>query len=115
MILSYIDPTTTSTLLYVIIGVSATIGYACRGFFYKAKDFFLSSKARNDRLEDDLVFYSEGRQYWPVFEPVLKALDEKDYVVIPCSKEFSGADGSLLELLKLLLKIIAQQQKTTQS
>lgn len=89
MVLSYIDPTTTSTLLYVIIGVAASVGYACRGLFYKIKDLFLSSKAGKDRLEDDLVFYSEGRQYWPVFEPVLKALDEKGIGYLYVS---SGAD-----------------------
>ena len=77
MILSYIDPTTTSTLLYVIIGVAASVGYAFRGFFYKIKDLLLSSKTGGGRTDDELVFYSEGRQYWPVFEPVLRALDEK--------------------------------------
>jgi len=76
MILGYIDPTTTSTLLYVVIGVAASVGYAFRGFFYKLKDMFLSSRTGSGRTEDDLVIYSEGRQYWPVFEPVLRALDE---------------------------------------
>lgn len=76
MLLAYIDPTTTSTLLYVVIGVAASVGYACRGFFYKIKDLLLSSKTGGGRTDDELVFYSEGRQYWPVFEPVLKALDE---------------------------------------
>ena len=77
MLIAYIDPTTTSTLLYVLIGVAASVGYACRGFFYKMKDLLLSSKTGRGRTDDELVFYSEGRQYWPVFEPVLKALDAK--------------------------------------
>lgn len=77
MLIAYIDPTTTSTLLYVLIGVAASVGYACRGFFYRVKDLFLSSKTDGGRTEDALVFYSEGRQYWPVFEPVLTALGER--------------------------------------
>ena len=44
MLIAYIDPTTTSTLLYVLIGVAASVGYACRGFFYKMKDMLLASK-----------------------------------------------------------------------
>lgn len=77
MMFAYIDPTTTSTLLYVLIGVAASVGYACRGFFYQLRDVLLSSKTGKTAADDELVFYSEGRQYWPVFEPVLRALDEK--------------------------------------
>ena len=89
MTLAYIDPTTTSTLLYVLIGVAASVGYACRGFFYQLRDMLLSSKTGKTATDDELVFYSEGRQYWPVFEPVLRALDEKGVGYLYVS---SGAD-----------------------
>ena len=89
MLLAYIDPTTTSTLLYVFIGVAASVGYACRGFFYKVRDLVLSSRTGGGRTDDELVFYSEGRQYWPVFEPVLRALDEMGVGYLYVS---SGAD-----------------------
>ena len=89
MLLAYIDPTTTSTLLYVLIGVAASVGYAFRGLFYRVKDLVLSSRAGGGRTDDELVFYSEGRQYWPVFEPVLRALDEMGVGYLYVS---SGAD-----------------------
>ena len=89
MTLAYIDPTTTSTLLYVLIGVAASVGYACRGFFYRLRDVLLSSQTGKTATDDELVFYSEGRQYWPVFEPVLRALDEKGVGYLYVS---SGAD-----------------------
>jgi len=75
MTLAYIDPTTTSTLLYVLIGVAASVGYACRGLFYRVRDAFMASRTGERTDRHGLVFYSEGRQYWPVFEPVLTALD----------------------------------------
>ena len=52
-ILSYIDPTTTSTLLYVLIGVGASLAYACRGLFYRVRDALLArgSGASSGALE----------------------------------------------------------------
>ena len=41
----------------------------------------------------------------------VKLLDKKNYVTPPRAKELPNADSSLLELLKLLLKVVAQEQK----
>lgn len=82
--LQYIDPASTSALLYIIIALVATLGFALRGFFYRIKNFFLGKgfKSNNDFEGTDIIFYSEGKQYWPVFKPVIQALEKKN---VPCA------------------------------
>ncbi|MCD4793738.1 MAG: CDP-glycerol glycerophosphotransferase family protein [Bacteroidales bacterium] len=79
-ILLYIDPASTSALLYIIIAVAATLAFAFRGFFYKIKNFFLGKGFvnRNEFENTDIIFYSEGKQYWSVFYPIIKALEKKN-------------------------------------
>jgi len=82
-LLLYIDPASTSALLYIIIAMAATIGFAFRGFFYKMKNLFLGKGfvSHDDYKDIDIVFYSEGKQYWYVFLPIIKALENKG---VPC-------------------------------
>ena len=75
---AYIDPMSGSTILYVVSGFFVAFFYALRGVFYrlvnlwKGRGFTLS-------LEDNhtLVFYSEGKQYWHVFLPIIHALEKR--------------------------------------
>lgn len=87
----YIDPASTSALLYIIIALVATLAFALRGFFYKIQNFFLGKgfKSNKDFDGTDIIFYSEGKQYWPVFSPIIKALEEKN---IPCAYLTSDKD-----------------------
>ena len=62
-------------------------------------------------MRNDLAMGKIGDEIIDVIKKV-KDLSEKDYVTPPFIRDFSSADGSLLELLKLLLKITAQQHKT---
>ena len=79
----YIDPASTSALLYIIIAMVATAAFALRGFFYKVKNLILGKgfKSSDDFEGTDIIFYSEGKQYWRVFLPVIKALEKKG---VPC-------------------------------
>ena len=78
-ILLYIDPASTSALLYIVIAIGATLAFALRGFFYKIKNLILGKgfKNTNEFENIDIVFYSEGKQYWHVFSPIIKALEKK--------------------------------------
>jgi len=80
----YIDPASTSALLYIIIAMVATAAFALRGFFYKVKNLILGKgfKSSDDFEGTDIIFYSEGKQYWRVFLPVIKALEKKG---VPCA------------------------------
>ena len=78
MPLLYLDPGTGSLLLYAIVGITTTVLFALRGFWYSLRSkIFLGKKGAVKELPD-LVFQSEGGKYWQVFQPVLKALDKYD-------------------------------------
>ena len=78
MPLLYLDPGTGSLLLYAIVGITTTVLFALRGFWYSLRSkIFLGKKGAVKEIPD-LVFQSEGGKYWQVFQPVLKALDKYD-------------------------------------
>ena len=78
--LLYIDPASTSALLYIIIALAATLAFALRGFFYKIKNLILGKgfKSSSEFENIDIIFYSEGKQYWPVFYSIIKALEKQN-------------------------------------
>ena len=77
---AYLDPGTGSMLLYFIMGVIATFIYFIKGIFYKIKAFITGGKI-DKGLRDldgaDILFYSEGGNYWNVFLPVIEALEKR--------------------------------------
>lgn len=73
--LLYLDPGTGSLLLYAIVGISTTILFALRGFWYSLRNrLFLGRKSAVEKMPD-IVFHSEGGKYWQVFQPVLRVFD----------------------------------------
>lgn len=78
MPLLYLDPGTGSLLLYAIVGITTTVLFALRGFWYSLRSKVLMGKKGAVKELPDLVFQSEGGKYWQVFQPVLKALDKYD-------------------------------------
>jgi len=83
MILLYIDPASTSALLYIIIAIGATLAFTLKGSFYRIINFAKGKGFKNnyDFEGHDILFYSEGKQYWNVFLPVIQALEKKN---VPC-------------------------------
>lgn len=77
-ILLYLDPGTGSLLLYAIVGITTTVLFALRGFWYSLRSKLFLGKKGSVKELPDLVFQSEGGKYWQVFQPVLKALDKYD-------------------------------------
>ncbi|WP_297096140.1 CDP-glycerol glycerophosphotransferase family protein [uncultured Draconibacterium sp.] len=80
MILLYIDPASTSALLYIFIAIGATLAFTLKGSFYRVLNFVKGKGFKNnyDFEGHDILFYSEGTQYWNVFLPVIKALEKKN-------------------------------------
>lgn len=76
---AYLDPGTGSMLLSALIGIAATLFFMVKTFYYKAAGIFyrLTGTAVPASGRNAIVFYSEGRQYWNTFRPVLEALDAK--------------------------------------
>ncbi|MCZ6508833.1 MAG: CDP-glycerol--glycerophosphate glycerophosphotransferase, partial [Acidobacteria bacterium] len=74
---AYLDPGTGSILISALLGLLGTALFYVKTLQYKLKVFvsglFGVKVASPERY--GIVFYSEGKQYWSTFEPVLEALD----------------------------------------
>jgi hypothetical protein len=82
---SYLDPGSGSMLLYFIIGVFASLIYSIKSIFFKAK-FAVQCALSKDKIKlnnkKNIVFYSEGGQYWATFKPIIEQLSKMN---IECS------------------------------
>ena len=75
---AYLDPGTGSLLLYAIVGIAATVLFAIRNLWYTLKGkVFLAGAASVSTGLPDIVFHSEGGNYWQVFEPVIASLSRE--------------------------------------
>ena len=74
----YIDPGTGSMLFTILIGILGALRYVFKSWFVKLR-FFLSGgrKTKDDRDKLPLVIFSEGKQYWNIFNPVCRELEER--------------------------------------
>ena len=77
-VLLYIDPGTGSILFSLIIGLVTTVYFVAKQAFIALKLKLLgSSNAAQSRGSQTIVIYSEGAQYWTVFQPVLDELEKR--------------------------------------
>jgi len=74
----YIDPGTGSMLFTILIGILGALRYVFKSWFVKLR-FFLSGgrKTKDDGDKLPLVIFSEGKQYWNIFNPVCRELEER--------------------------------------
>jgi len=73
----YIDPGTGSMLIAGLLGILATILFFLKGLYYKSRRLalgFVGATTKDDQTKHQLVFYSEGRQYWSTFRPLIDEL-----------------------------------------
>ncbi|MDR2630505.1 MAG: CDP-glycerol glycerophosphotransferase family protein [Spirochaetaceae bacterium] len=74
----YIDPGTGSMLFSILIGAAATLYFLARALIIKAKVVFSGGRAAvNAALSHPYVVYSEGKQYWNVFKPILDEFEKQ--------------------------------------
>jgi hypothetical protein len=67
-------------LLYFIMGVIATFVYFLKDIFYKVKAFITGGKidkGLRDLNGANILFYSEGGNYWNVFLPIIEELEKR--------------------------------------
>lgn len=77
---AYLDPGSGSMLLYFIMGIFASLIYYFKGLAYKIRAFFTGSKIDKDLSNlagIDILFHSEGGQYWNVFLPIIEELERQ--------------------------------------
>ena len=73
----YLDPGTGSMLTSALVGLVASIIFFLKGLYYKGMRGvfgYLGLRAKVSEGNHKLVFYSEGRQYWNTFKPVIDEL-----------------------------------------
>lgn len=79
---AYLDPGSGSVLVSVIVALLAAAFYFLKSFFYEKLRFLFKKQSPVHKEDYDLVFYSEGGQYWNVFLPVLRELDRRGQRVV---------------------------------
>ena len=79
----YIDPGTGSMLFAILIGILGVLRFALKGAFVKLQFLFSGGKkVETNANRIPFVIFSEGKRYWPVFEPVCRELDERGFDVV---------------------------------
>ena len=93
IMLLYIDPGTGGLLASLVVSFVLAIVFSLRKLFYKAIFLFAGKKYQgSNEFEDELVFFSEGKNYWNVFKPVLDELikQKQKFVYLTADKEDYG-------------------------
>jgi hypothetical protein len=86
----YIDPGTGSMLFSILIGAAATLYFLARALIIRLKVIVSRGGRAANSGSCPYVVYSEGRQYWNVFRPVLDVFEaNKTELLYLCS---SGED-----------------------
>ncbi|MDB2697276.1 CDP-glycerol glycerophosphotransferase family protein [Alphaproteobacteria bacterium] len=83
--MAYLDPGSGSIILYFLAGVFATFIYAIKSLFFDLSIIFYSFFTKdkiNLNVKKNIVFYSEGGQYWNLFKPIIEELNNLN---IECS------------------------------
>lgn len=74
---AYLDPGSGSMLVAGLVGLIASLLFFLKGLYYKSRHtvFRMFGKTvQADQQRHELVFYSEGRQYWITFKPLIDEL-----------------------------------------
>lgn len=74
----YIDPGTGSMLFSLVIGLLSVVWFGVRKLYMRIK-YLTPGKVEKNNKDIPLVIYSEGKRYWPVFEPVCRELDARGF------------------------------------
>ena len=74
--LAYLDPGSGSMLVAAIVGLLASLLFFLKGAYYQGRRVILRffGKTTVDPTKHQLVLYSEGRQYWSTFRPLIDEL-----------------------------------------
>jgi len=80
-VFAYIDPGTGSMLLSVVIGASTALFFLLNSLFISLKRFVFAKKDLSDNSVP-FAIYSEGKQYFGVFKPILDEFERREIPVL---------------------------------
>ena len=78
----YIDPGTGSMLFTILLGVLGAAFYSLRMLFIKLRYRLGGGKVEELEKKIPLVIFSDGKQYWKVFQPICKELSRRGLDVV---------------------------------
>ncbi len=73
----YLDPSSGSLLLLAIFGSLTTLYYAVKTLFFRIRNRLLGRGAESVEENEPLVIYSEGKNYWYFWQPLLDELENR--------------------------------------
>lgn len=105
---AYLDPGSGSLLVSALVGLVATVFFMLKSFYYNLTNFirsFFGLSAKSSKY--GIVFYSEGKNYWNTFKPILDDLEENNF---PATYLSSSKDdpGLKMEYKNIETKYIGQ-------
>ena len=95
MMILYIDPGTGAMLFAMLAGLFGIAGYLLRGLKVKLR-FLLSGGKKTENQDEAIPFvvFADDKRYWPVFEPILRELDRRNFDTVYMT---ASADDPALE------------------
>lgn len=70
---AYLDPGSGNALVYLFISLFGAVSYFVKSAFWRVLSFLKGEKYEQMK-ETEIVIYSEGKNYWLTFKPIVKAL-----------------------------------------
>jgi hypothetical protein len=88
MVFLYIDPGTGSLFINLLAGLLVAVVYYFRNIYYRLSSFFAGDfKLDVSDFSHGIVFFSEGKNYWRVFQPVIEELIQRRQKVVYLSAD----------------------------
>lgn len=80
-VFAYIDPGTGSMIFSVVLGAVTTLIFVFNSLLLKIKMIIASGHSSEKIKNEKIVLYSEGKQYYPVFKPILEEFEKRQIPV----------------------------------
>lgn len=71
VLFAYLDPGSGSALMGAIFALCGAFAYSAKSFFFR---FILGKKVEKVKPHEGIVIFSEGKNYWGTFQPVVEEL-----------------------------------------
>ena len=73
---AYLDPSAGNALVYIAVTAVGVVGYVLKGIFYRVVEIWTGRRRSDEpgRSCQDIAIFSEGKNYWTTFEPIVAAL-----------------------------------------
>jgi hypothetical protein len=71
---AYLDPGTGNILVYMVLSLLGAVAFSLKGVFYAVLGKKNAAEEETVQKDDNIVIFSEGKNYWHTFKPIVEAL-----------------------------------------